>query len=588
MKPHPHQQEALRAIFAGLKQGHTQQLVVMPTGAGKTVLACHVLKRLGGRALFLVHTDELVRQTVKTLQQVLPASAIGVVKGEIDEGDKRIVVASVQTLRNPHRLRRLAKDFRTIAWDECHRAQANSYHRIRQYFAKATPFQLGLTATPWRLDGKPIEDLFPHTSVNLSIKDGVKDGWLSGVVGKLIYLKDADFSKLHLEHGDYKPSELEVVMRAANWDEYVAKAYFEHAGNRKTIIFVPTVAMAHQLAERIQAGGGLAEAVDGQMSVETRRDIIARLAAGKLNVVINCAVLTEGFDDPLISCVIMARPTASWRLYVQCVGRGLRPVKGKTCLVLDMVGATRRHSLVSFPLFAKREGLPNGGRPVERGESEGVGALSAEQEALWVDLLEEKEANPTCGRCGSSATRSQGSAGGGRTRYKCESCLKHFTATSNGNQSDRSLMRALPNPPCVRCKNGKVVKDGTYRNGNRKYKCLECGACFSLTLNGELTRASMLRLRERQACVHCKGETSLINSFPDGRQEVRCLRCGRSVRLASATGQRTQASLSRSQPNPWCTFCVNQKTHKAKLRKDGSYSYKCPNCKRGSTVRAQP
>ena len=435
MKPRPHQAAALRRIFADLKAGHRQQLVVVPTGGGKTVLAAHVVKRIGGRALFIVHTDELVRQTVKTLQCFVPASAIGIVKGSTDESGKRIVVASVQTLYHPQRLRRLVNDFRVVVWDECHHAQASGYLRIRRHLSNPQTLHLGLTATPWRLDGKALEDLFPRNSVRLTIKDGVLGGWLSGVVGKLVYLKNADFSQLKLERGDFKPSELEIAMRAANWDEYVARAYFEHAGTRKTVVFVPTVAMAHQLAARINAEGGRAEAIDGQMGATYRRDVVARLASGQLDVVINCAVLTEGFDDPLISCVIMARPTASWRLYVQCVGRGLRPVEGKTCLVLDLVGATRRHSLVSFPLFAKREELPNGGRPEAGGsrEQDSIGPLDAEQEALWVDLLGDDEANPPCVHCGSGKTRKNKLNKNGNWQYHCGDCKRYFTVRPDSN-----------------------------------------------------------------------------------------------------------------------------------------------------------
>lgn len=580
MQLHRHQKVAVRNILTGLKDGHKQQLVVIPTGGGKTVIACYTVKRVGGRALFIVHTDELVRQTVRTLQQFFSASSIGIIKGKIDEGSKQFVVASVQSLRQKNRLKRLARDFQTVVWDECHHAQAGVYLRIRQHFAKAKPLHLGLTATPWRLDGKSVDDLFPHNSVKYTIKDGVGGGWLSGVVGKLIYLKDANFSKLKLKHGDFKPSELEQVMRAANWDEHVEKAYFEHAGKRKTIIFVPTVAMAHQLAERIRAKGGLAEAIDGKMNAEKRRDIIARLVSGKLNVVINCAVLTEGFDDPLISCVIMARPTASWRLYVQCVGRGLRPVEGKTCLVLDMVGATRRHSLVSFPLFAKQEGIPNGGKPSRQRGADDIGLLSANQEALWVDLLEDCSRNPHCIFCKGITRKSTRWANGNRS-YKCTKCYKSFVLTPSGQPTRSSFNRGTLKPPCVFCE-GKTRKAASLTSGNTIYQCIECRKHFTLAPDGQPTKQAVALRSLKPPCIFCKGKTKLGRLSPDGNRAYKCTGCQKMFTLTS-DGRPSKQSISINTPNPPCAYCSG-KTTKAILRANGNRAYSCIECKKGFTL----
>jgi superfamily II DNA or RNA helicase len=146
--------------------------------------------------------------------------------------------------------------------------------------------------------------------------------------------------------GDYVAGELDEALAAANAPKHAVEAYQAHAAGRKALCFTPGVALAHQMAEAFGAAGVTAEALDGTTDDDERKGILHRLKTGETKIVCNCAVLTEGFDEPSIDCIIVARPTQSRPFYVQMIGRGTRTWPGKeNCLVLDLVGNTSRHQL---------------------------------------------------------------------------------------------------------------------------------------------------------------------------------------------------------------------------------------------------
>lgn len=481
MELRPHQQQAYRSVFTSLKSGSSRHLVVLPTGAGKTVVICHVIKKHGGRALVLAHRDELLTQIYETVRKVIPRASVGFVKAGVDESDRDVVIASVQSLSRLGRLTMLAKDFRTIVIDEAHHALAPTYQRIIGHFSKSSPLILGVTATPFRAGNKGMNEVFYTIFDKIGIEEGIRDGWLSDIEGKLICLKNADFGSLHVKKGDYDLSELEAIMRAANWHEYVGRAYYEHARSRKTLIFVSSVAMAHQLADHIRAtGNAKIEAVDGAMSMERRRDIVARLASGRLDAVVNCSVFTEGFDDPSISCIVMARPTRSRGLYIQCIGRGLRALKGKSdCLVLDIVGATQRHDLVGLATLANVRMMGNGERfsaALERGEieAEKQRRLEAETEARRVELLRKRETpKPPCVRCDSLKVYRYGSRNG-EGLLKCKSCGCFFTPNGKRHARKHSVVM----PPCIHCGSSSTRRHRIYKDGRNGVMCKNCGKTF--------------------------------------------------------------------------------------------------------------
>jgi superfamily II DNA or RNA helicase len=346
MELRDYQQECVDAVLTAWESGRRRVLIAMPTGTGKTVVFSHVIKqRLKlGRALVLVHRDELVQQTLEKLHAIVPEASVGVVKADRDEHNADVVVASVQTLARQGRLNRIPRThFATIIVDEAHHSRAETYMRTLEYFMAFDtngPCVLGCTATPERHDKLALGKVFQDIVYHLSIPSMIRRGYLCDVRGLRVMAK-VDLSEVRVRGGDYVESELEQALVEANGVEAICRALLEFASDRKSIIFVPGVRMAHQVAAALREAGVTAAAIDGSMPLTERRELLAKLRSGELQAIANCMVLTEGFDEPSVDCIFVARPTRSRTMYVQMVGRGLRLYDGKdNCLVLDLVGVS--------------------------------------------------------------------------------------------------------------------------------------------------------------------------------------------------------------------------------------------------------
>lgn len=344
-----YQVEALEEIEKADADGMRRPLVCHPTGAGKTVCFAHMISRRPGRALVLVHRDELVRQTVDKLTMIAPELRVGVVKAASDEHDAPVVVASVQTASRQRRLERLG-GFATVVVDEAHHAVAPTWKRVLTHvgaFDDGGPLTVGFTATPQR-DRGGIGEIWQRVVHYRSIRELIYAGYLSPVHGQTVETS-ADFTKVAASRGDFVEEQLgDELTRSGAIDE-IAQAYLTYAADRRGLAFTPTVATAQALARALVARGVRAEAVWGAMHPDQRRAVLHRLRTGETQVIANCAVLTEGFDEPRVDCIVVARPTKSHPLYIQMVGRGTRLHPDKAnCLVLDVVGATERHDLVAL------------------------------------------------------------------------------------------------------------------------------------------------------------------------------------------------------------------------------------------------
>jgi superfamily II DNA or RNA helicase len=347
----PYQQEALTAIAEAESKGVRRQLVALPTGTGKTVIFSHIVSNRLGRALVLAHREELIGQAAEKILTVNPAASIGVVKADRNELHRQIVVASVQTLARESRLSRIdTAGFTTVVIDEAHHAAADSYRRILEYFGcfgENGPLTVGFTATPERADEKALGEIFSEIVYRRDIFTMMRSGYLCDLRAIQVSLH-ADFNELHSRHGDFIDSEASAMLMAANAPAHAVEAYREHASGRKTLLFTPTVELAHRMVEEFNAQNIAAEALSGETPMDDRRGILRRLKTGATRLVANCAVLTEGFDEPSVNCIIVARPTRSKPLYVQMIGRGTRLYPSKEdCLILDLVGATTRHDLMT-------------------------------------------------------------------------------------------------------------------------------------------------------------------------------------------------------------------------------------------------
>jgi superfamily II DNA or RNA helicase len=348
----PYQTGAIEAVEAAEREGTRRPLVVHPTGTGKTVTFSHLIAQRAdqGRALVLVHRDELAAQTVAKIGMIAPELRTGIVKANINQVDAAAVVASVQTVQNMDRLMEILAhgDIRTVVVDEAHHAPAPSWTRVLTRlgsFSEYGPLTVGFTATPER-DGKAL-GVWEKVVSYMSIREAIYGGYLVSIHGQTV-ATSMDLGRVRKTRGDYQDGDLGEALEDSGAIEEIADAYLEHAKDRKGVAFTPTIKTAEHLAEALRARGIAAEALSGQTPTEERRAILARLKTGATQVVTNCAVLTEGFDEPSISCVVVARPTKFHGLYVQMVGRGTRLYPGKKdLLVLDVTGASERHDLVS-------------------------------------------------------------------------------------------------------------------------------------------------------------------------------------------------------------------------------------------------
>jgi superfamily II DNA or RNA helicase len=347
----------------------------------------------------LAHRDELISQAAEKLRMVDPTTRIGIVKAERDEREAPVVVASVQTLSRRSRLSRIAQDFSTVVVDEAHHATADTYIRILEHVGSLSdngPLTLGVTATPERADGTPLGDVWQEIVYSADILAMIRSRYLCDLRAVRVHV-EVDLDRVHTQAGDLVAGELDDALRAANAPGHVLTAYTQHALGRKALLFTPTVALAHDMAAIFVDAGIAAEALDGTTASEERREILKRLRSGETMVVANCAVLTEGFDEPSIDCIIVARPTKSRPLYVQMVGRGTRTWPGKTdCLIIDLVGSTKRHKLMSVStLFGLEVEELHGASVVEatskREQEQAAREAHGRLVAQTVDLFESRE-----------------------------------------------------------------------------------------------------------------------------------------------------------------------------------------------------
>jgi superfamily II DNA or RNA helicase len=369
-------------------------LVSLPTGTGKTVVfaAMPGFFKMKKRMLVLAHREELIEQAAAKFAAAAPELTVGIEQGSRRApADARIVLASVATLgRTPSdRLRRLPPDqFYLIVVDEAHHAVAATYRRVFEHFGLFVEgtrrLLVGFTATPRRGDKQKLSEVFQEIAYARSLPEMVRAGYLCPVRGWRVSTS-IDLAGVDVRHGDFVDSELARAVDVPERNRLVVESYEGLTPGRRAIVFCVNVAHARTLAAAFAERGIPAAAVWGAMPPDDRRATLRRFGAGELAVLTNCNVLTEGFDEPRVDCVVMARPTQSQLLYAQMVGRGTRLHEKKSDLVvIDIVDNSARHKLAGLnALFDLPDALDLGGRRaidvVDRLERVSV-------EAPWVDL----------------------------------------------------------------------------------------------------------------------------------------------------------------------------------------------------------
>lgn len=400
-----YQEDAIAATLASYSRlaPLKRPAVVLPTGAGKTVIFSHLAKTWNatrdGKIVILVHRDELVTQAVDKLRKAAPMLTAGVVKGARNELDTDVIVASVQTLAKPARLFPLLDKVGLVIVDECHHAAATSYMTILEEFGcfrtdGTGAVAVGFTATMSRADSRALADVWEEVVYTRDILDMIALGYLSDVKGKLVTIDGMSLEDVKKSRGDYAASSLSDMLQTSGAITAVADAYLEHAKGRSALLFAPTVEAAELFSTAFLERGVTSAVVWGSMPEADRRRTLRRFDDGEIDVLCNCMVLTEGYDSPRAEVAIIARPTTSAALYVQMVGRVLRTFPGKDmALVLDVAGASQIHGLATLSdLTTQRVAEIVEGESLreaaERAIREGALDLSGDVSARDVDLFQ--------------------------------------------------------------------------------------------------------------------------------------------------------------------------------------------------------
>lgn len=364
----PYQREAIEAVLAARRQGVRRMIVCLPTGAGKTVIFSELARLARKQVLVLAHREELLSQARSKLETALQGQHIVSIErgAERAVAEAKVLVCSIRSLHEERLARVLqGRDLGLIIYDECHHAAAEDNLRVlRQLGAfeeNWTGTLLGFTATTARGDGKGLISVFEKIVYTRQLHEMIEDGFLASLRGFRISTS-ADLTKLSPGSLDFREDELAEAVDIEERNALVARSIQELARDRRTIAFCVTVNHARNLCRALNLLGVPAGIVHGEMAPEIRAQALADFRSGRIQVLTNVAVLTEGFDDPGTSCIAMARPTRSEGLYAQCVGRGTRLHPGKKdCLILDFVDVSTLNlctlpSLFGIPRHLNLEG----------------------------------------------------------------------------------------------------------------------------------------------------------------------------------------------------------------------------------------
>lgn len=361
----PYQSQAVERVRRHIRGGRKRVLLVAPTGAGKTVIATHMIEcsvELGNRVLFLAHRRELISQAFRKVigctcrpgydhdslmpdptckGDGLPRRSVGVLMGNDPRRNPVAVVqvASIDTIRN-----RAKPHANLIIVDEAHRSLAKSYADLVAMYPDAAV--IGLTATPYRLDRRGLGEIYQELVVVSSPRELIDVGALVEPRVFTVPAKDLpDLSRVRMKGNDYDPTQLNAAVDRKELVGNIVDHWKRRASDRLTVCFAASVEHSKHIVADFRDAGVAAEHLDGMTPVEERDAILARLERGETRVVVNYGVLVEGWDQPSVKCAILARPTKSTGAYLQMAGRILRPYQGLDAIILDHAGCALEHGL---------------------------------------------------------------------------------------------------------------------------------------------------------------------------------------------------------------------------------------------------
>ena len=341
MQLRDYQNLAISNVRKSFQAKYRSVLLTLPTGAGKTVIFSEITRLAGLKGLnvlILVHRKELIDQAGDKLTKA--DVKYGIIAAGRKESKSSVQVASVQTLIN--RLNN-PNQFDLIIIDEAHHAVANSWRKIFDFYKSA--IKLGVTATPMRMTGAGLGEIFDKLIIGSTIPELVEQKYLAE---HEVYAppNKLNLDKIRTIRGDYSKKEVEDELDKVDIVGDAVENYRRLGQNKPAIAFCISVKHGQYVTNKFKQAGYTAELITGSMKSDDRKTLIDNFKDGKLQILVSIDVVSEGFDVEGCYVAILLRPTQSEALYIQQVGRVLRPEPNKVAIVLDHVGNTKRHGFV--------------------------------------------------------------------------------------------------------------------------------------------------------------------------------------------------------------------------------------------------
>lgn len=367
----PYQIQCVEDVLTAYSHGVVRQVVQASVGAGKTVIFAHLIPKIpqltprARQVLVLAHRTELIEQAAEKIRAANPTLRVAIEQAERRAPeDADVIVASVPTIgrKDSDRIQKFNPDnFKAVLTDECHRATAQSYRNIFNYFGvdspKANKLLIGFTATPKRSDGVGLDNVFDEIVFVKSTIDLIEEKYLCGIRAMRI-TTSTDLSGVSIHNGDFAEEELALAINTPERNSLIVDTWQKHCENirRSSLAFCSNVQHTEDLMVAFTERGIDARCITYKTPKDDRARFIAEFKLFKFPVLISVSALSEGTDIPNIDSLLLARPTQSTTVFIQAIGRGLRTCDGKPdCLIIDFVDACKGKSLVGLPSLL---GLP--------------------------------------------------------------------------------------------------------------------------------------------------------------------------------------------------------------------------------------
>ncbi len=337
MKLRDYQKEALHSIINLYNSNITKQLIVLPTGSGKTVIIAAILKFFNKKTLVISHRKEIIKQTINTIKRFCDTD-VGIYLGKEKDLNHKIIVGSIQTCCISKEL--LKEQFDILIIDEAHHSAAKTYKKLIDELGfgdNSSKLLIGFTATPNLSNGNTLGNIYQEISYHKEISEMIDSKYLVNVICRKIRT-DIDLKDVEVKRGDYKKVSLCKIINTFSRNKLIVEKYKEHIKCGKTLAFCVDIKHANDLDKVFKSYNIKSEVIIGKINKLERNRILKEFRQNKIEVLISVSLFIEGFDMPEIDSILMARPTKSRSLYIQMIGRGLRPSINKDkCMVLDFI-----------------------------------------------------------------------------------------------------------------------------------------------------------------------------------------------------------------------------------------------------------